>query len=475
MRSLCEGLTPGRRLRPSSFRPDPRNLAVASLFVALGSVYITLGLWRYGLFRAGYDDGIFAQVIAGAIHGFSSTQESDANHLLVHFSPILFLGYPFVRVFGGITGLIVLQATVCAATIFPVWGLASVRLPKPLAFGVTLVASVYPPLSGLAIGDFHELVFTPFLSACLVLAIDRGAWRWVLVTAAAAACVKEDQFVSLAFIGAVLASTSRDDANRRKCGLSIVALAVAFAMFYFAILRPAIDPHFPYWSLHYYQWWWFPPTPNGFVSWNSPLRIEYIIQALGPLAFLPLLSRRYFVFALPGLAEVMLSHEAISFFIGVQYSATWIGYVLCAFVDGAGWIWKRSATVAKLALLVATGVSIWTSEYNSPILPGGAWMQPSAADKMIDYQLRRLPESATIYSREDIFAHLAATHPRASINLSGQEYLVFNLDVDGDSWKSPVIQGLISQQLYRVVLRTSDLVILERTPKEGQLMRASHT
>ena len=380
--------------------------------------------------------------------------------MLVHCSPILFLTVPFVKLFGGTPGLIGLQAFACAAVVFPVFAFATARFSKLIAFVVTLVAACYPPLSGEAVGDFHELAFAPVLAAGLVLAIDRRAWRWAIAAAIALACVKEDQFVALAFIGAFTAIGSRRDGERRRCGVWIAATGVIGAVLYFGVVRPAIDPHFPYWSFHYYQWWWYPATPLGFAGWNSPLRIQYVVAALAPLGFLPLLSRRYIAFALPGLAEVMLSHEAITLFIGAHYSATWSGYMLCAFADGAAWLAARSTVVAKVALVGAIGVSIWTSEYYSPISPAYFLGRKSDSnDAVKESVLSSLPRDATIWSDDRIFAHLGL-HPKAMIDGSGQEFKIYDVIDDGALWKSAAVQKLIREGAYRIAIRRGSIVVL---------------
>jgi uncharacterized membrane protein len=76
-------------------------LAVLALYLALAAIYAYLGIWRYTIFRAGVDDCIFTQVIDSAFTTFSSTLEGSVNHFLIHFSPILYIAFPFVRVGGG--------------------------------------------------------------------------------------------------------------------------------------------------------------------------------------------------------------------------------------------------------------------------------------------------------------------------------------------------------------------------------------
>ncbi|MGB8964007.1 MAG: DUF2079 domain-containing protein [Candidatus Cybelea sp.] len=439
--------------------------AVVALYLALAGVYVYLGIWRYTIFRAGVDDFIFTQAIDGAFTTFSSTAEGSVNHFLVHFSPILYLAFPFVKAFNGARGLVILQSLLAAATIFPVWGMAASRLPKWLAFALTLVAATYPPLSAEAVGDFHELAFVPPLAATLVWAIDRRLRGVAIATAAVLVMVKEDQFVSLAFIGLAVAFMARDDRRMRSCGVWIAAIAVGTATLYFAVLRPLIDPHFHYFSLHFYEWWRTPPTPAGFAGPLSPLRLEYLFALLLPLAFLPLASR-YMIFAVPGLAELLLSHEAITMAMGAHYSAVWSGYVLCAFADGAAGMYRRSEFAAKGALLFALLASIWTSRYSSPINPGFAlYRQPTPADLIREHTLETLPRSASIATGAFLIAHLG-THPRANIAMSDpQDYLVFDAFSDPAFWTAndaPKVAQLIKSGAYRKYSEDAGLVVLTR-------------
>jgi uncharacterized membrane protein len=447
--------------RPARQRFDLWSLGVVSLFAASFGVYMYLLLWRYDIFRAGVDDGIFTQIANSAFSGFSSTVEGGANHLLIHFSPILILTVPFVRIFHGVHGLDVLQALLVAAIVFPIWSLASSRFSKPLAFAVTFVAACYPPLSAEAVGDFHELAFAPVLTAWLVLAIDRRAFRYVLVIALVLLCVKEDQCVSLAFIGVLLFATSKGDAQRRRCGLWLAILAVCVLGLYFGVIRRLIDPAFPYWSFHYYQWWWFPPTPAGFIDVNSFARPMYLVAALAPLAFLPLGSR-YIWFALPGFTEVLLSHEGVTLSMSVHYTATWSGYLLCAFVDGTSNLNRRSDGAPKVLLTIALAISIWTHLYYSPVAPGySLYRRPTAQDREREAVLESLPSGASVWSRDPFFPHMGM-NTKAYTQLKDQDYLVFDLTQDAAEYSSPPIRALVTSGTYTFDLQQADIAILRR-------------
>ncbi|HEY1867001.1 MAG TPA: DUF2079 domain-containing protein, partial [Candidatus Cybelea sp.] len=345
------------------------------------------------------------------------------------------------------------------------WGIATSRFPKWLAFVVTLVAATYPPLSAEAVGDFHELAFAPLLTATLVWAVDRKLWRMAIVVAAILATVKEDQFISLAFVGLVIGLLmGRHDREMRRCGLLIATIGIVTAAFYFGLLRPMIDPHFRYFSLHYYEWWSFPATTAGFANALSPLRPQYLFAILLPLAFLPLGSR-YMLFALPGLAEVLLSHEAVTMGLGTQYSATWSGYVLCAFVDGTSNVFRTSKVAVQGALVFALLASIWTSRYYSPINPGFALYRPPTMDDQIrERELERLPRTATIGTGGWIIGHLGMD-PHATIAMSDEDYLVFDAFTDPNYWKTIdalKVERLLGSGIYAKVFDGAGIVVLAK-------------
>jgi uncharacterized membrane protein len=369
-----------------------------------------------------------------------------------------------VRAFDGARGLILLQCLLTAAIIFPLWGMAVSRFPKWLALATTVVAATYPPLSAGAVGDFHELAFAPPLAATLVWAVDRKRWWVAIAGAAILATVKEDQFVSLAFIGLLIWLMGRHDRQMRRCGLWVTAIAVIAAAFYFGLLRPTIDPSFRYFSLHFYEWWRDPATAAGFTGLLSPLRPQYLFAILLPLGFLPLGSR-YMLFALPGLAEVLLSREAVTMDLAAQYTAAWSGYMLCAFVDGASQVFRRSRFAAEGALGFALLASIWTSRYYSPINPGSAlYRAPTIDDWSRERELATLPRTATIGTGGWIIGHLGMDS-HATIAMSDQDYLVFDAFTDPTYWKTIdalKVERLVKSDTYEKIFDKAGIVVLAK-------------
>src|ERR1700678_4263290 len=188
--------------------------ALVGIASGLAIVFLAIVWWRYTIFRDDVDLGIFTQVIGSLGHGFSTTAEGGASHLLVHWSPIIVLAWPMLKIFGPI-GLQYTQALLVASTLIPIYALARARTGNRLAIVLTAVAALYPTLWGNAVGDFHEMAFVPLLSATFVYALDQRKWMLCSLAVLALLCTKEDQFVILAWNGFIIALTNLSDRGGR--------------------------------------------------------------------------------------------------------------------------------------------------------------------------------------------------------------------------------------------------------------------
>jgi uncharacterized membrane protein len=439
-----------------------RDAPVYGLFLVLASALCAIAYWRYAIFRNDVDLGIFTQVIAGIGHGFSSTAEGSVNHLLVHWSPIVATGWPFLRALGPI-GLQYFQATLVAATLFPVWGLARTRFKRPLALAVVGVAALYPILWANAVGDFHEMAFVPLLSVTLVYAMDRRRWLASVAAALLLALTKEDQFVVLAVNGAIFATIARGDARARRIGLTVAALAIAMSIVYFGVVRGALNPHVPYASLRFFDWSG-PGTPHGTV-WDAVfVRARYVAMILAPLAFLPCVSR-YGLFLIVGLVEILGAHQAVTLAPGAHYSALLSGYALAAFVDGAAWVNARSPRFARGLVAIAAAASVCIEIFASPM---EYWYylyrRPNAQDALLEATLRRLPPRANVGAEDEIFAHLGLD-PNASVNFNGQQWFVYDRTHYSAQWHDvdlPAVQRALARGAYVVKSDRDGIVVLHR-------------
>lgn len=461
---------PARVAEPSRRRDEALWLiGVSAIAAAFAARLSLLGSWRYDVFRAGVDEGIFVQVASSLGSGFSSTVEGNFNHLLFHWSPILAVVAPFVWLFGA-RGLVVLQPVLVAATAFPVYGLARTRASPPVALGITAVAMLYPVLWREAFGDFHENVFAPFLSAALVWTIATRRWRAGVITAAVLACVKEDEFVILAFIGVLLACTSVRDAERRSFGLVVAGIAVLGSVGYFGAFRHMVHPYVPYGSLHYYDWSFAGPSPQGTVPFLSPQRALYLFEAFAPLFFLPLGSR-YVLFAIPAFVELLASHERITMVIEAHYTAAWSGFVVAAFADTTSRIWSRGVASGSLALVAALFTALRLHRDADPL---ATWYYlyraPGAHDRLLEAALQAIPPDASVGAEDQVFAHLGRRR-LASVTMMGQEYFIFDRSQFSNQWRDvdrPLVGDLLRRGAYRKIFERDDIVVIRKSGPSGR-------
>jgi uncharacterized membrane protein len=441
------------------------NALISVLFLVLAGALCTIVHWRYAIFRNDVDLGIFTQVVASLGHGFSSTAEGGVNHLLVHWSPIVVVGWPFVRTFGPI-GLEYLQAILVAAVVFPIWGLARTRFPPGVALAVVAVCALYPILWANGVQDFHEMAFVPLLSAALVYTLDRRRWSMSIVTALLLVFTKEDQFIVLAANGLLFAATSRNDIQAKRVGWSILALAVATLILYFGMVREALNPHVPYLSLRFFGWAGAPIGSHSFVSALLVPRLGYALMILGPLAFLPCFSR-YGLFLIPGLAEIFASNQPVTIVPGAHYSALLTGYALAAFVDGASRLNAYAPTLAKGVVAAAASISVWVSIFASPM---EYWYylyrSPNAHDALLEETLHGLPPQGQIGAEDEIFAHLGLD-PNASINFNNQSLFIFDRTHYSPQWRyvdEPAVRQALAGHSYVVASDRDGIVVLKRLP-----------
>ena len=431
----------------------------AALFAALCAALGAIAHWRYAIFRYDVDLGIFTQIIASTGRGFSSTAEGSVDHLLVHWSPIVVAAWPALRLFGP-AGLEYFQVVAVCATLFPVWGLARRRFGPNGATAVLAVAAIYPILWANAVADFHEMAFVPVLCATLVYAADRRQWPLAAATAALLLCTKEDQFVVLAINGALFAVTAGDNTGQRRAGWIAAGCAVAAALAYFGIVRPALNPQVPYLSLHFFDW----RGSTEPVTEVLLTRSRYAVVILAPLAFLPLISR-YGLFLIPGLLEIFASREPVALAPGAHYSALLTGYALVAFVDGAARLQRYRPNLARVAVAVAGAVALAIGIFASPM---EYWYylyrRPNAHDARLEAALRRLPPDAAVGAEDEIFAHLGLDR-NASVNFHGQPWFVYDITHYSQRWHDvdeAAVRDAVAGKTYAVIAGDDGIVVLRR-------------
>jgi hypothetical protein len=327
------------------------------------------------------------------------------------------------------------------------------------------IAALYPILWANGVGDFHEMAFVPLFSASLVYALDRRRWTLAAVTALLLVCTKEDQFVILAVNGLLFATTARNDVAAKRAGWAISALAIAMSLAYFAVVRPALNPHLPYGSLHFYDWSAGWSARHDFLGSALLARARYALIVLAPLAFLPCISR-YGLFLIPPFIEILAARQPVTLAPGAHYSALLTGYALAGFVDGAARLMAQKPRLARGFLAAAAVVSVWVGIFASPM---EYWYylyrRPTARDALLEATLRELPARADVGAEDEIFAHLGLD-PNASLDFTGQQWFVYDQTHYSQRWRdvdSPAVRRALARGGYTVASDRDGIVVLKRT------------
>jgi len=383
---------------------------------AYAIVYFALGAQRYATYHAGSDLGLFTQSIASAFAGFANTTEGG-NHFTYHFSPILFACAPFVIASHSPLALVAVQAIAGALVAPPLFLIARSRVGDALAARVAFVALLYPPLAGLTFADFHENGFAPAATLWLVWAVDAGRLRAAALALVATLAVKEDQGVIVAAAGVLAAAryARRGDAPRARFAAAASIVAVATFVSFFTIVRHAAGATAPWAPTHFYAWG--PTDARGQAPWYSIGRPAYALEAFVPLGFVAFASPAI-VFALPGFAEVLSSHESITYTMGQHYAGVWIGWVLAAFAFGVARLAARSIRLASRAVTAATVLCVLILAFASPTHWGHYLRVRGPHDAARDRALARLDPQLDVGVSDALYAHLGFD-PNARLGLEG--------------------------------------------------------
>jgi uncharacterized membrane protein len=374
-------------------------LLYAALFTGLGAL-------KYSVHRNLVDFGIFAQTAASAFGCFCNAVEG--SHWAYHFSPILYAVGAVVVIAHSPIALIALQSIACALVAPPIAALVAARADPRTARLAALVVWLYPPLAGLAFGDFHENVFAPAAVAWMLWAFDSGRWRLTLLFALLALAVKEDQAVFLFVAGALCAWRFRGTTMGRTA-LAVATIAVLVLAQFYHHIQPHASALSTWSPTRFYAW--TPVDVHALFPAGILERAGFLALAFIPLLFLPFRSRMMWIAVAP-LLEVLLSRMPTTFTMGTHYAGAWIGYVLVPFAFAAR---RLPSQRAHRMLAFAAALCIVEFLVADPLHPGLNIRAVQPRDAALDGFLATLPPNADVATQEEAYAHLALRDPRARL------------------------------------------------------------
>lgn len=447
--------------------------------VLAGLAVVRTKLWTYGS-----DTGTFAQIVAGTFDGMRNGVEGG-SHFRYHWSPSLALLWPFVAIPHSAIGLQLVQAAATSLCAPLIAAFARPYVGTRLAERFALIVLIYPPLLALGFDEFHELgLFTPLVLA-LALFADRGCWIAFALCALAAIGLREDAALTLAVFGIVLcvvAARARPSGRGlldgfvpkpralAAAGAALSAAAVGALAFYYGIVTPRLGGWVP---SHFYVYP-FAAGPLALVlaPFTQPLpfaraiftfgRLTYVLEALVPLAFLPLRSR-WSLLATPGAAIVLLANSGYVWRMGDHYAALWIPWLLVGTVAGIASLQRnageRAARGWTTAAAAACAVFLIAFDPMHPL----HYLHPYYHD-LADARraIACVPKNASLATYDEWFSAVAAQRPRATIDrTNGVEYLVYAKDFPGAAFRARLLPAIEREEalgVYVPVCRFGNVV-----------------
>ncbi len=260
----------------------------------------------YRLSTPAFDFGIFTQMFENMKDGLGPVTTVERNyelsHFAVHFSPAYYLMLPFYMIFPHPVTLQILQGLLVTSGIIPVFLIAR-------KYGFSLIHSslfsaiyaLYPAFTGGCSYDIHENCMLPAFLLWLIWAIEREKTIPMFVFATLTLLVKEDAAVYVAVIGLYLLLSDRSK-KIRKLGAVIF---VAACVYFFAVCAYLNNNGLGIMDWRYKDYMYSGGalitsivvtafTNPGYILSNlfTGEKLNFTVQTLGVLGFVPLVSRK---------------------------------------------------------------------------------------------------------------------------------------------------------------------------------------
>lgn len=331
-------------------------LASAVAFLLYSSLAIVM--WR-SYYSPSWDLGIFTQMLSQYAAGNAPIVDIKGpgfNLLGDHFHPILIVLTPLFWIAPSGLTLMLAQAVLFAASVWPVVSLAFERLTTRGAWLLALSYVLSWGLLNAVHSQFHEIAFAvPFLAFGLVWWI-RGKRIPAIIAIALLVFVKEDLGMTVAAFGVVIWLRDRSET---KLALSLIVWGVGWLAYAVLLFLPLFNPG------------------GGYDYTDNVALTQTLTQGLtvkiGTVGFLALaagaigLRSPFMLLMLPTLAWRFTGDVEGYWDTSFHYSAVLMPIAAVSLIDGAGRAHRSLAplvaAIASIALLSQTRIDLlWDSE-----------------------------------------------------------------------------------------------------------------
>lgn len=324
----------------------------ALMVVVVGCIYTVVlsfySIAHYAMFYADtYDLGQYDQTLWLISRGFYAYSTGMGLHILGNHGA--FILYPLAALYwiaSDVRFLLIVQTIIIALGVVPIYLIAKAHDRPLVGLIVAIAYLLHPATINMNLFDFHPdtLAATALLFA--IWAAERRRWWIVGIACLIILGAKENFALTVAFFGFWLIC-------RRLWRPGVVLLLVGTAWFFFAtrVMLPAFNGQQE--ALHLSRFSQFGNSMQQIAAFFllhpqviladllQPAKLYYLAALLLPFAFLPLLSPRYLILALPALMLNMLSNYDAQQTLIFHYNALIIAVAAVACINAILWLVRR--------------------------------------------------------------------------------------------------------------------------------------
>lgn len=391
-----------------------------TISIVLTAVLAAVSLARLGSFEAGDDLAAYTQAVWLLGEGFqpeASLLGDDVHLLELHWSFILYPLAALSIVFPTAKMLVIAQSVALGLTVFPLWWLARrvANLRTAAASALVFAYALHPATHRLAIDDFHPEVLA--IPAMVALAYFGASKRWFgywVCVGIVLAC-RADLGLAVGLWGFVLLGD-----GERRAGLWTLGVGLVWSLGLLLVVQPLVGEAVVTGG----QYGAYGDSLGEVVlnGLRNPLEllqdltsrpnVLLVVSLLAPMLFLPLLSIRHLLPAVPltGLFLIAESQGSGAFaertslllaftFIAAPYALNRLGQlgVQRVFIDGR--LLATVAAAAVLSFISASPISIYDKPWE--------WGEADPVEQAILEAAERLPSDVAVRASPSALASLA--------------------------------------------------------------------
>jgi uncharacterized membrane protein len=469
------------------------HLAVFVLAGLFGAVFLWHAFARYNTFHnQTFDLAFYARMAWGAAHGSFWDPIINAHFLGLHLSllmiPLGLLGL----VFGAVPVLLTTQVLAVCVACWPLARLGARRFGTTGAIISALAWLLYPNIGHTLTNEFHPGTVATLPLFFALDALDREDRKGLIWSSIALVACRADLSLMAMMLGvlAIFKST-----GMRKAGFWVAGLSLSYLLVFTVIVQPAFAPAYGSLQAHFEKWGNSVPqvistifsSPRAlFHHLTATRRLFYLPKILAPLLFLPLLSPRWLLVALPPAAINLISAFPTTTDMDCHYQTLLVPPLLVAAIIALGAIHsgfvKRLAWVLLLiggcsANLLAAGMP-WSRDYIS------SEYREDAVTRSSRRTLAVIPDGASVQAPDRLLPHLAermdlfrAPPPErladfVVLDISHRQRFAHSEDLIR-TIEEPLVSDWFVRSDHAVIHAENDLVVLQRnrSPREGLTKR----